>query len=642
MLLLCAFSPKYEAESHLWDKFYGKAALHGKIVCDVMMGGGTTIVEALRLGCSVIGIDVNPVAWFVTKKELDSLDTKTSEMYLKRIEKEVLSLQRFYQTRCLKGHSASIVYAIWVHKISCAKCQKETRLFRDQVILDIKSKKSKRRNLVLICPTCLHVWKAKKKVPRVACPECRHVFTISSKLVKLAVFRCPHCHNKEKLANASKRYGGPLPEEMCCIQFYCSKCGQGFKSPTSGDLARFAFAQREWRRLRKSLPYPKQRIITKGRFCSRPVNRGYSHYWQLFNERQLLVLSSILSSIRKIPEENIREFFLLVFSNCLETNNRLCKYESKWKKISSLFGVPGFHVPERYGEGNVWGAKFGRGNFLTCYRKLIRAKMYLDRPYELKHIPKKPEPKKILAGNAVTALSVESFHDLSKGGNALLLCQSSENLHDILDRCVDVIMTDPPYFDNFVYSELADFFFVWQRILLKSRYKWFKPQSSASTREIVVNTNSRSSESQFTSRLTRVFRECRRILKDDGLLVFTFHHSKPEAWKCIRASVEHAGFVVTAAPVLRSEGRTGYRKRGSISHDACVVCRKQTGSTVDKTKLRVLKTTSEIISDLEKLNGGLSESDILTVLMGQCLMLGSRDYSEIMQNPDQLVKSLSH
>lgn len=61
MLLLCAFSPKDEAESHLWDKFYGKAALHGKIVCDVMMGGGTTIVEALRLGCNVIGIDVNPV-----------------------------------------------------------------------------------------------------------------------------------------------------------------------------------------------------------------------------------------------------------------------------------------------------------------------------------------------------------------------------------------------------------------------------------------------------------------------------------------------------------------------------------------------------------------------------------------------------
>jgi len=27
------------------------------------MGGGTTIVEALRLGCKVIGVDLNPVAW---------------------------------------------------------------------------------------------------------------------------------------------------------------------------------------------------------------------------------------------------------------------------------------------------------------------------------------------------------------------------------------------------------------------------------------------------------------------------------------------------------------------------------------------------------------------------------------------------
>ena len=38
------------------------------------MGGGTTVVEALRLGCHVIGIDLNPVAWFIVKTEIEPVD----------------------------------------------------------------------------------------------------------------------------------------------------------------------------------------------------------------------------------------------------------------------------------------------------------------------------------------------------------------------------------------------------------------------------------------------------------------------------------------------------------------------------------------------------------------------------------------
>jgi len=46
----------------------------GKVILDPFMGGGTTVVEALRLGCKVIGIDLNPVAWFIVKTEVEPLD----------------------------------------------------------------------------------------------------------------------------------------------------------------------------------------------------------------------------------------------------------------------------------------------------------------------------------------------------------------------------------------------------------------------------------------------------------------------------------------------------------------------------------------------------------------------------------------
>jgi len=53
----------------LWDYYLEDVDFGDKTVLDPFMGGGTTIVEALRMGCNVIGSDLNPVAWFTVKKD---------------------------------------------------------------------------------------------------------------------------------------------------------------------------------------------------------------------------------------------------------------------------------------------------------------------------------------------------------------------------------------------------------------------------------------------------------------------------------------------------------------------------------------------------------------------------------------------
>ncbi|MGB9722376.1 MAG: DNA methyltransferase [Chloroflexia bacterium] len=68
MILLAAFRPDDAREADLWQDFLRGADLQGKVILDPFMGGGTTLVEALRLNCRVIGMDINPVAWFVTKE----------------------------------------------------------------------------------------------------------------------------------------------------------------------------------------------------------------------------------------------------------------------------------------------------------------------------------------------------------------------------------------------------------------------------------------------------------------------------------------------------------------------------------------------------------------------------------------------
>jgi len=55
-------------------------------VLDPFMGGGTTIVESLRLGANVVGVDLNPVAWFVVKKETDGCDLDLLEQGFRQVE----------------------------------------------------------------------------------------------------------------------------------------------------------------------------------------------------------------------------------------------------------------------------------------------------------------------------------------------------------------------------------------------------------------------------------------------------------------------------------------------------------------------------------------------------------------------------
>ena len=38
------------------------------------MGGGTPLLEANRVGCDVLGVDINPMAAWVVREEIEHLD----------------------------------------------------------------------------------------------------------------------------------------------------------------------------------------------------------------------------------------------------------------------------------------------------------------------------------------------------------------------------------------------------------------------------------------------------------------------------------------------------------------------------------------------------------------------------------------
>ncbi len=367
--------------------------------------------------------------------------------------------------------------------------------------------------------------------------------------------------------------GGPLPSELHALEGHCQQCGRFFKKVDELDLAIWKRAQEEYAARQRQLMIPAQRIPVDGRSDPRPVNHGYRYFRDMFNERQLLCLSGLLEAILGIANTNVGEAMLLAFSDCLDANNMFCKYEVEWHKISLFFGLHAYHPIERPTENSVWGTRLGRGTFTRCFLKVRRAKAFCDRPT----VPGASGPGANVATERIHGRLVQDFAGVLESENAALLrCTSSEDLSFLPDKSVDAVITDPPYFDNVQYSELADFFYVWLRLGLKESYPWFEPEYSSRGAEIVQNEKSGESIDTFCAGMTRVFRECHRVLNEDGLLVFTFHHNKVWAWESMGRILLDSGFYVAASPIVRSEGKSGFHSsRGNIRYDCMLVCRKR-------------------------------------------------------------------
>jgi len=620
MITLATFASHDEAKEALWSRFCDGADLGGKIVLDPFMGGGTTIVEALRLGCNVIGIDINPVAWFITKKEVEPVDLDGLNAAFEHLEETAGEfIRRYYQTKCPRGHEADVMYFFWVKVATCSECGAKVKLFPNYEL-------SHRHNAhVCFCPRCLQVVEISRYSPRTECPECGEVFDPRKGVSGRGVFCCPECGAQQRILDAVERKGSKLLEMLHALEGYCEVCGRFFKRVDDLDQALWEKAKEEFNRHKSSLLIPDQEIPIAGRSDPRPVNHGYRYFWEMFNERQLLCLSTLLKAILELPDQNIREFMLIAFSDCLDTNTMFCKYEVRWHKISVFFGLHAYHPIERPTENNVWGTGYGRGTFKRCFEKVHRAKKYCQKPYERLVNMRRKRFSKYTGSERIEGRWVTSFDELlNKDGTALLRCGTSEDLSFVPSESVDAVITDPPYFESVQYSELADFFYVWLRLALKDRYAWFAPELSRRSEEIVQNEELGKTTELFTQGLRRVFKECHRVLKDDGVMVFTFHHNRTWAWGSIAQPLLEAGFYVSASPVVRSEGKSGFHSsEGNIRYDAVLVCRKQPSDWDEnpwpEMKHQILNDAVDWTRRTIESNVAINYVDVFTILMAKSI-----------------------
>src|SRR5215210_1879139 len=97
--------------------FYRGHSLAGRRIADPFMGGGTPLIEANRLGCDVVGFDINPMAQWIVRQEIESLDLDAyragAAALIAELDREVGGS---YRTGCLRCGSddAHVKYFLWV------------------------------------------------------------------------------------------------------------------------------------------------------------------------------------------------------------------------------------------------------------------------------------------------------------------------------------------------------------------------------------------------------------------------------------------------------------------------------------------------------------------------------------------------
>ena len=623
--------------SNIMDLLYEPVDLDGFVVFDPFMGSGVTVGEAHKLGCTAIGRDINPVAYRLAKIALSKISHRRLlnqfNLLRERVAPELLEL---YQSPDRNGHLCDVLYYFWVKVLPCPSCKNPVDLFPTYIFARHAYPK-KHPDVQIICPGCNHIFPGVYNGTSVQCPACNLAFNPQLGNAHRTEVSCRHCGESFSMAKIAGAQGCP-PEHRLYAKLILSGERKEYLKITGDDLELYRRAQTRLKELNPPLPHVR---IEPGYNTRQILNYGY-HYWdQLFNDRQLLALSILAGGIKDLPACPERDVLMLLFSGVLEFNNMFASY--KGEGTGAVRHMFSHHIlkPERMPlEANVWGTAKSSGSFLNLFHsRILRAIKYKETPFEVsvhKTAPRKRGEKIFGLSPPIGADITSAYpgHGLSR--KAIYLSCGNSARTDLPDKSVDVIITDPPFFDNVHYAELADFFYVWQQLYFNEP-SFLTDQTTRHSAEVQdVDLNA------FAQKLAHVFAECYRVLRADGLLIFSYHHSRNDGWLSVARAVLSSNFSLIQAQPVKAEMSVATPKSQAsspIDLDILLICKKQEcddrsylNSHTAFEKARAIASSK--IERFNRLGRKLSLNDVKVVLYSQLLVELSPGRSQIQFSSD--------
>ena len=579
-------------------------------VMDMFAGGGAIPLETMRLGCETIASDYNPVAWFILKCTLEypqRFAGKTAKLpHLNLAERPDLTngdiadhvrlwgqwiwenarkeLVRYYP---LVDNKPTIAY-LWARTIPCQDpqcgatipllktlwiCKKAEKTLKDTPENRNRSdflrlKKQKKQTKVIInskralklCPD-----RETKRVRfEIFAPKNTDDVGKPTKPGSNAV--CPFCGSQQPADYIKKcGHGDELSEQVTAV-VYKEEYGKEYRPPTEEEISAAEIPGEVLEAIADQIPHgipdealPQSDTSGAGRAISPPLY-GFKKWSDLFTDRQLLALmiyvkwsraaQGKMENVGYSPEwlEAINGYLACVFDRMLDHNSNLIFWRPDSEASRSTF--------VRYILPMTW-------DFSECA-----------------NLNEVPGSYRICLDRILSSMKTICRTHTAKTPNCVILRQSAT---DSINREIDAIVTDPPYYDAIPYADLSNFFFVWLRRMIGTQFSGIVSESLVPRiNELVQHAgrfegNNAKAKRFYEKGMAESFQSAYQNLSDDGRIVIVFAHKEPDAWETLVKSMIESGLVVTTSWPIDTEQEGRMRAQGSaaLATSLWLVCRKR-------------------------------------------------------------------
>ena len=366
--------------------------------------------------------------------------------------------------------------------------------------------------------------------------------------------------------------------------------GRKFRAPTERDLTAIEAAETEADRCSPSWQVanlvPDEFIDTISNYDRGHRMYGIERWSDFFTPRQLLSNIAALDELKNLSHEAELElgdraasaltlYLAFALDKMVDYNSRQASWDATRMKIRSTFDKHNYAFKWSFAEFDAAHGlcQWAVDNAVANHRKICALLARDDTIFSYGSFPL----ARILRGSA----------------GQLALPNAS----------ADAVVTDPPYYDNVMYAECSDFFYVWLKRSLADMWPeladlvltnkideaianpaLFKDVATAARRNTKEPASGKTAaelaDERYEELLTQAFKESYRVLKEDGALTVMFTHKRVDAWDTLGASLLDAGFSINASwPVhTESEHSLHQAKKNAASSTILLACRKRKSS----------------------------------------------------------------
>jgi putative DNA methylase len=579
-----------------------KLGIDQPTVLDPTAGGGAIPFESLRLGCSTFANDINPVAVLVQKAtyEWPSKFGPPLIQEFDRLTERFLHLAepRFLAVYPAESPDTQVFAYLWARTIHCPYCA-------GTVPLSPNWKLAPDGTGVRVLPQL-------GTGPGDGSRHCRFEIVASAKeqsegTVKGGDATCPYpdCGRVIDGDNVKQQaQAGGMGEQLFAVVFKqrlataYTKTGKpkkdkwerGYRAPRPEDdnsaAIEAALAEKlpEWEALdlvpNELLPFGYETNIRW------PLHLyGIKRWTQFFSPRQLLCHGTSSEIFRELfTEESAKPeglseltraalgYVAIALDTLLNYNARSCRWDSTILRVRSVFDRHDFAFVCSYAEMAALVAGLG---YEWAFEKTARCIR------ELANLIDTEGNYASDAGPLFAAIAAAATSDLAP---LHISCGSGNSLPHIATASVDAVVMDPPYYDNVMYAEPSDFFYVWLKRTAGLLYpELFMAPLTNKEDEAVANPARHEGKKgakalagmDYQHKMAEIFAECRRVLKDDSVMTLMFTHKATGAWDALTKGLIDAGFMITASwPInTEAEGSLHIKDKAAANSTIFLVCR---------------------------------------------------------------------